>query len=164
MKAFSKTSVVLMISILFDAESDRQKHHAVGLSMSVTAMEALVRLKGSDLTKMFASHAARFLEPELARRADAENYFTNLYGARSLLLHGSSLEGDADKRREARLLAGAMLKAVQEWHDIRRRIQGQPEKPDALREALKVDKYKHGLLDGVLESPVRTLWGRTDAE
>jgi len=135
-------------------ESDRQDNPAIGLALSVAAMEALVCFKGSDIANTFAAHTARLLEPQLDYRAGAEKYFKRLYNARSRTLHGEILQQEAAVRRNGLQVAAALLKVIQDWHDTMRRIKGEPVRPCELEALLADEKFVDGPLDGVLDGRI----------
>jgi hypothetical protein len=140
-------------------QSDQQKHTAVGIALSVAAIEALVCRKSGDIANMFADNTASILEPDPTFRAAAVDFAKDLYDARSRVLHGDMLEHEATTRRQARVLAAAVLKAILERRDFQRRAGVESETPDALLDELRRGKWVPGQLTGVSASPVRQLWG-----
>lgn len=141
------------------AQADEQRHHAIGLSLSMAAIEALLCRKGSDLANMLAENAATFLEPTSRARADAVEFIKKLYDTRSRTLHGEKLEHEKTDRRHARMLAAAVLIAVLERREFQRKAGFDPETPDDLLSELRKAKFLPGQVPGVSLSPVRQLWG-----
>ena len=146
-------------------EADRQEHDAVGLALWMSVVEALIGKKGDGgITDMIANGAATILEPELALRGAAVAKIKQLYNARSMILHGSSVEGEARARWEAQLLASGLLIAMLE----RRKFLAaagydDPETPDKLQLEVQKLKFKPGQLTGVSDLYVRALW-RAEAD
>lgn len=140
-------------------QSDQQRHTAIGIALSVAAIESLVCRKGGDIANMFAENTALILEPDPSFRAAAVEFSKDLYDARSRVLHGDFLEHEAEMRRNARALAAAVLKAILERRSFQRRAGVESETPDELFNELRQGKWIPGQLTGVSESPVRALWG-----
>lgn len=140
-------------------QSDQQRHTAIGIALSVAAIESLVCRKAGDIANMFAENTAVILEPDPTFRAAAVEFVKDLYDARSRVLHGDLLEHEATMRRNARALAAAVLQAILERRAFQRRAGVQSETPDDLINELRRGKWVPGQLTGVSESPVRTLWG-----
>jgi hypothetical protein len=140
------------------AESDRQQHHGVALTLSVAAMEALVSRKGEAIASLLADAVATMLEPNPGKRTDAVEFAKSLYDARSQVLHGSAIEAEHDRRDEARLLASALLQAMLQRREMMRRLGSDPDTPEKLLEEIKGLKFSSGLPAGVTESPARKLW------
>ena len=72
--------------------SDDQSNGAIGLALSVAAIEALLGEKGGEISHRIADHIAALLEPKLARRQDCVKFFKDLYNKRSRVLHGEEIE------------------------------------------------------------------------
>jgi hypothetical protein len=146
-------------AIHLGVQSDRQRHNAIGLALSVAVVEALLCIKGENIATMFAENTASLLEPDPHFRSDAAAFLKHIYDARSKVLHGDTLEHDRELRTHARTIAGAVIQAVIERRDFLRRMDGKSETPDDLIKELRVGKWTPGQLTGVSESPVRRLWG-----
>lgn len=140
-------------------QSDQQCHTAIGIALSVAAIESLLCRDDGALTLTFAENTAALLEPDPRYRDAAETFAKKLYGARSKVLHGELLEHEAAQRRNARALAGAVLQAIMERQTFQRRAGVKSETPDDLINELRRGRWVPGQLTGVSESPVRTLWG-----
>jgi hypothetical protein len=140
-------------------QADQQRHTAIGLALSVAAIEALVCRKAADVANMFAENTAVILEPDPIYRDAAVDFAKDLYDSRSRVMHGDWLEHEATKRRNARVLAAAVLLAILERRDFQHRMGVESETPDALLNELKRGKWIPGQLTGVSESRVRQLWG-----
>jgi hypothetical protein len=139
-------------------EADRQEQHAIGLALSVGAMEALVGRKGEELAGLIADSVATMLEPEPQHRADAVEFAKKIYDARSQVLHGSTIEAESDRRDQARLLAAALLKAMVKRRNTLVRAGYDSETPDDLLKEIKRGKFSEGLPAGVTECSVTRLW------
>ena len=124
----------------------------------MAAIEALVCRKGPDLANQMAQNVAVLLEPDTQKRLDAEEFVKDLYDARSRTLHGEFLEHESAMRRQARILASAVLKAFVERREHFKKLGVEAEKPDDLLHELRGLKYSGGEVPGIEPSPVRTLW------
>jgi hypothetical protein len=77
-------------------DASREKFPASQLVKFVTAMErVLITGKRGDLTKTFCDRgSALFVYPEKEKRVEARKRFSQVYGARSQLVHGSTSPND----------------------------------------------------------------------
>lgn len=139
-------------------ESDRQSEDAIGLALSITALEALLGRdeKTNALTEVLGTNLAVLLEPDLRMRNNAIREVKRLYKARSETLHGASLETDSQTRQRARYLVAGALKAV--WEH--RTFETGKDRANDLFDMLRDRNREPGLPDGVLDSPVRCLWAK----
>jgi len=144
------------------AESDGQANHAVGLALSVAAMEALLgeRRTNDVLSARLATNVAVLLEPELSARGRAESFVKDIYDKRSRALHGEQIEGDKTIRDNARRMVAAVLLAVISRRDFMIRGGFDPETPDGLLRELRGAQYQGGPTVGVERAAynVRDLW------
>lgn len=102
------------ISLLALADSENAK--SLRLALSMTAVEALVCKGSSEVTRQLADHVCALLGPAKSDlRMKAWNATKQLYGKRSLALHGEDLASDESSGNQARLLAAGALKACLEW-------------------------------------------------
>ncbi|HUT62246.1 MAG TPA: hypothetical protein VNA25_30780 [Phycisphaerae bacterium] len=145
------------------AESDAQTNEAVGLALSVAAIEALLGEKGQNLTERLADNVAVLLEPDPKWRNDAAEFVKRIYDVRSRVLHGEQVEGEATVRAEARRLAAAVLIAVISRRDFMSRIGFGPEKPADLLRELRKGRFQAGETPGVDKAAlsVQELWRGT---
>ena len=143
-------------------ESHNQSENAVGLALSVAAIEALLCVKGENLAQMFGENLAALLEPDPEYRLHAERWSKRLYSLRSNVLHGTEMGCSAEDIREARVAAGVVLRALLERRAAVRRVGGEDEKPAPFLEELRSGKYISGQLTHVSELPLKHRW-RKDA-
>ncbi|HEV2295773.1 MAG TPA: hypothetical protein VGR35_18135 [Tepidisphaeraceae bacterium] len=94
------------------AEADNQRSDPIGLSLCVTAIDALLGRKGTEMAKTLADFVAGLLEPEVNFRRQAADWVADLYDKRSRVLHGDRLDASAELRRDARKLAASALFGV----------------------------------------------------
>ncbi len=143
-------------------ESDAQESDAIGLSLSVAAIDALIgENTPSGISTKLAVNAGVLLEPGLAYRQDAIKYVKKLYDSRSKALHGEIIDGEPEVRAEARHLASAVL-----WSLISRRTfmvkagyeQGKCKGLDGLLEDLQDGLFGPGQPMGVSETNACSLW------
>jgi hypothetical protein len=139
-------------------ESDNQPNNAVGLALSITAIEALLGEKGRDLTKALSENIAVLLEPDLAKRGKACDFVKKLYDIRSRVLHGERIETEGGARSDARHLSAAVLNGVISRRDFLHRAGYDPENPQELLKTLQDGLFEPGQPLGVEDSNVRTLW------
>jgi hypothetical protein len=139
-------------------QADAQAENAVGLALSVAAIEALLCRKGDDLANMFAENVAALLEPEPQYRAAAVRWAKKLYSLRSDVFHGSGLECSSSSILSARCLAAAVLSGMVQRREFVHRMGERDETPDDLLRELHDDKYTSGQLTGVDESPITHCW------
>jgi hypothetical protein len=141
------------------AESDNQPVDAIGLSLSMTAVEALLAQKGEDgLSEKLKRRISTLLEPELPKRSNAEEFVKTIYGLRSDALHGTKIDAESQARKNTRHLAAAALIAVLNRCDFLKRSGFEPETPDALLKELYDKTRESGQPMGVPELNVRNLW------
>jgi hypothetical protein len=139
--------------------SDTQVHSAIGIALSVGAIEALLGMKGENISAKLADYIAVLIEPDMALRGQAEKYVKKLYDVRSAVLHGRNLDGEAGTRSEARLLASGVLYAVWYIFDYMRRMKVPPINPDELMRQLRDGRWDGGLHEFGIDLPeVRSLW------
>jgi hypothetical protein len=139
-------------------ESDQQHHTGIALALSMSAIESLLCRQGSDIANQVAENSATLLEPEARRRADAVKFVKRLYDARSRTLHGELLEHELTLRRDARVLASAILVGILERRVYQAKAGVDSETPDALLGELRDSKYGDGEVPGVTPLPVRRMW------
>ncbi len=142
-------------------ESDAQSNSALGLALSVTAIEAMLGGSNVEIAEKLSGDVAALLEPEPRRRHQATKLVKKIYGLRSEALHGTDIESEPDVRGKARLLASAILRAMITRREYMRRLGGpgsKPETPDELLEELREGRFRPGQTVGVDEPTVRKLW------
>ena len=139
-------------------ESDVQPNDAVGLALSVAAIEALLGQKGKDITERLADNVAALLEPEPNKRYVATEFVKKLYDKRSRALHGEKIEGEKDARLKARQLAAGVLISMIARRDFLKGMELEPETPQKLFALLREKRFEPGQPMGVWESNVRKLW------
>ncbi len=139
-------------------EADRQTEDAIGLALAITALEAILgrQESGNSLTEALATNVAVLMEPDLIPRNDAIDFVKELYNKRSKALHGVNIDGDADARCRARLLAAGVLKAV--WEH--RTFETGTDRDKDFFKMLRDRNREKGLPEGVHDSPVRALWSK----
>ena len=140
------------------SEADTQAQNAIALALCVAAIEALLGEKGADVTSRLADHIAALLEPEPDERANAVDFFRDLYRIRCDVLHGRRIEGDIKARENARFLAAGVLSAIIARRVFLKRAGFQPEAPSDLFKELTRAKFQEGQAAGVGESNVRRIW------
>ena len=145
------------------AESDNQTIDAIGLALSITAVEALLAEGVTEISEKLSRNVATLLEPDLSRRSNAEEFTKKLYNLRSRALHGEKIEVEPQTQKSARHLAAAVLVAVLNRCDFLKRADYAPEKPEDLLKELRGISYTPGQLTGVPELNIRNLWaGKKD--
>jgi hypothetical protein len=104
-------------AIALMTEAEHARHSAVSLALWCAAVEALVCKKGGDvgISEALASNVATMLQPDPERRLDAMKRVKVLYGGRSDLVHGNTVEEQPALSRDARLLAAGVFRATMEW-------------------------------------------------
>lgn len=138
-------------------ESDNQPNNAVGLALSITAMEALLGEKVYGITKILSERVGALLEPDRSQRNNTTIFLKKLYGARSDALHGRSVEKNTEARTYARHVAAAVLSSVISRRDFRRRADYELETPQELLQDLD-RSFASGEATGIEEYNVRGLW------
>ncbi|HNY80314.1 MAG: HEPN domain-containing protein [Sedimentisphaerales bacterium] len=145
-------------------ESDTKSNDALGLALSVTAMEALLCSGSESIVKSLSENIASLLEPDLGRRFGAEEFVKDVYNARSKALHGKELKKDEPKREQARLLAAGILRAMIRRCDFMRKAGYKCETLEGFLKELRKGKYQAGQTVGVDDEPnVRKLWAASRA-
>ncbi|MFH1717582.1 MAG: hypothetical protein ABIF19_09550 [Planctomycetota bacterium] len=138
--------------------SDAQSNGAVGLALSVTAIEALLGQKGGDISHRLADNVAALLEPELPRRQRATEFAKGLYDKRSRVLHGEVIEDGDGVRLKGRQLAAEVLHSMITYRDFLKAGGFDPQTPQEFLKALHETRFEPGQPAGLLESNVRELW------
>jgi len=139
-------------------ESDNQPNDAVGLALSITAIDALLGEKGQEATEKLARNVATLLEPDTNQRYNAEEFVKDLYNDRSDSLHGRAVEKETEVRTNARQLAVAVLSAVISRRDFLYRSGYKPETPQELLQDLRKMSYQPGQPLGIEQYNVCELW------
>ena len=139
-------------------EADAQSSDAIGLSLAVAAIEALLGEHTQELTEKLATNVAVLLEPDLTKRRTAVDFVKKLYGDRSKALHGERLDGEPQTRAKSRHLAAAVLDQVVSRRRFRRNAGFEEETPDELLKDLRDQQYSPGH-QGLEETNARVLWG-----
>ncbi|HPC96464.1 MAG TPA: HEPN domain-containing protein [Sedimentisphaerales bacterium] len=139
-------------------EADAQSNDALGLALSVSAMEALLGKDKTEISEKLSTDVAVLLEPESERRHAAKKFIKDLYDGRSDALHGKELQKDEHVREQARLLAGGILRAMVTRREFRRKLGYEPEDPEDLLKELRGLCFRPGQTVGVNEPNVRKLW------
>jgi hypothetical protein len=143
-------------------QSDNQPSDAVGLALSITAVEALLGEKSQELATKLADNVAVLLEPDLKQRHSATEFAKDLYNIRSRALHGEQVEAESGVRVHARHLAAAVLSGVVSRRDFLRRSGYEPESPQKLLQDLRKGRFEEGQQAvGAEEYNIRELWGNT---
>ncbi len=138
-------------------ESDNQPNNAVGLALSISAIEALLGEKGDSIAKTLAERVGALLEPDQSQRHNTLQFVKRLYGVRSDALHGRKVATEIAGRFDARHLAAAALSAVISRRDFLFRSGYGKETPERLLKDL--DKsFATGQHTGVEEYNIRDLW------
>ncbi len=139
-------------------ESDAQPNNAVGLALSVAAIEALLGQKGrGDIGEKLAENVAVLLEPEPTKRIKAIKFVKDLYNFRSRALHGEKIEAESHVRRNARHLAAAVLDSMFLVSRMSRSKLA-PENPDDLLKSFRDMRFEPGQPLGIDKSNIRKLW------
>jgi hypothetical protein len=140
------------------AESDTQTNDAIGLALSVAAIEALLGQKGEGLTEKLSNDLAVLLEPNLEMRTKAKKFFKDLYEHRSAALHGRDLENKSENRNNGRRIAAAVLFSVVSRQDFLQRGDFEPDTPEELLRDLRNCHWSAGQPMGIPELAVVRLW------
>lgn len=140
------------------AESDNQIMDAIGLALSMAAIEALLGQKEDGLSGKLGIRISTLLEPESSKRNNVEIFFKSLYSLRSDALHGTKIDAELQARKNTRHLAAAALIAVLNRRDFLKRGGFEPETPDALLKELYDKTREPGQFMGVPELNIRSLW------
>lgn len=140
------------------SQADLQVDDAIGLSLSMAAIEALLGEKGPEIAKTLADRIAALLEPDLRKRANAVKLVKKLYNSRSRALHGEMIDGEALAREDTRLLAAGVLAVMVMYDVFRQRMGEDAAPPNTFFSDLDEAKFDSGLLAGISELQVRRLW------
>jgi hypothetical protein len=140
------------------AESDMQTNDAVGLALSVAAIEALLGERGESVTEKLSGNLAVLLEPNLETRTKAKNFFKDMYDRRSAALHGRELDNMSEHRDSGRRVAAGVLYSVISRQDFLERGDFEPDTPEELLRDLRNCHWSAGQPMGVPELPVARLW------
>lgn len=109
----------------FMAESDGQTQPAVKLALSFAAIEAMVCRKREGIVDELSRSVATLLQHDSRQRLKAIRAVKALYNTRSKILHGEQTEAEGEEEQEVRLLSGGVFRAVLEWEDFSRRLEGE---------------------------------------
>lgn len=139
-------------------ESDAHSNDAIGVALSVTAIEALLGRGGNGIAEKLSMDVAVLLEPDLSKRNKATEFVKQMYTLRSNTLHGKSIESKERVRDKARLLAAGVLRALVTRRDFMVRAGYTPEAPQDLLKELREVRFQPGQPMGVDEPKVRKLW------
>ena len=145
-------------AVLLLIESDTQRNDAIGLALSMSAIEALLGEKRSDISERLSTNVAVLLEPDLEKRQAATEFVKDMYDKRSRALHGEQLDGESSYRLKARHLASAILCAIISGLNLLRRSGCKPQNPDGLLQNLRKSRFTKGQPFGVEEFNVREYW------
>lgn len=150
-------------AVILNTESAQMPHDGLALAVCMSAIEALLGKKGTDISRTMAEHIATLLEPDSRERPNAVRFVKKLYDERSRILHGEKVFGERALRDQARILFTAVLKAIVERSNFLRRVGVDMETPDGLFAELSDSKFGAGQLAGVSDSVGRRLWRPTPA-
>jgi hypothetical protein len=145
-------------AVLLLIESHTQRNDAIGLALSVSAIEALLGEKGSDISEKLSTNVAVLLEPDLEKRHAATKFVKEIYDMRSRALHGEQVDGEASFRLQALHLASAILLAVISRRNFLKRSGLDAENPQGLLRGLRESRFGKGQPVGVDEYNVREYW------
>jgi len=145
-------------------ESDNQPNDAIGLALSIDAIDALLGEKGKETTLRLADNVATLLEPDLKQRSNAAQFVTHLYDARSDALHGRAVETESETRIYARHLAAATLSGAIDLMNSLRSLGDESKTRQELLQKLRERRFQAGQPLGVKEYNVRTLWRNRKTE
>ena len=142
-------------------ESDAQDSDAIGLSLSVAAIDALLGENTIEMATKLAINTAVLLEPKLESRQLAVEYVKDLYKSRSKALHGEIIDREPEVRAEARHLASAVLDKLVGRRDFMVKAGYQRDKCEKLAgllEELLEGRFRPGQPMGVSETNACSLW------
>jgi len=140
-------------------QSGEQELDALSLTLSVSAMEALVCAKDTkNIAETFAKNIASLLESDLSSREAAVRYLKKLYNARSRTIHGELLSHEIEMGVDSRVIANAVICAVTQRRELCRKCGYPFESANEFLAELKSQRGRKNLLDGVEESVVCSLW------
>ncbi len=140
------------------AESDTQSSNAIGLALSVAAIEALLSEKGAEIAEKLSVNVATLLEPDLSKRNNAIDFIKEIYNLRSRALHGNLIKQEDQVRLKARHLAAGVLSGIISRRDFLARLGYSPETPTHFLKDLRSTRYAPGQPMGIDESNVCKLW------
>jgi hypothetical protein len=140
------------------AEADTQTNDAIGLALSVAAIEALLGERGESLTEKLSGDLAVLLEPNLETRTKAKEFFKDMYDRRSAALHGRELDNMREHRHSGRRVAAAVLYSVISRQDFLQRGGFEPDTPQELLRDLRNCHWSAGQPMGIPELPIARLW------
>ncbi len=140
------------------AESDTQSSNAIGLALSVAAIEALLSEKGAEIAEKLSVNVATLLEPDLSKRNNAADFIKEIYNLRSRALHGNLIKQEDQIRLKARHLAAGVLSGIISRRDFLARSGYSPETPTDFLKDLRSTRYAPGQPMGIDESNVSKLW------
>lgn len=140
-------------AILLMTEAKHARHSAVSLALWCAAVEALVVQGKSEIGDTLASNVATLLQPTPDLRLEAIQRVKRLYGRRSDLIHGTSVDEQPALAEQAGRLAAGALAAVMQWmrHHDRIDAEALPEQQffEAMRKAFTGGKSIEGVSPGL---------------
>ena len=139
-------------------ESDAHSNDAIGLALSITAIEALLGQERMEIAEKISVDVAALLEPDLNWRSKAAKFVKGMYNQRSDALHGRKIEGERYFRIAARHLTAGVLRGIISRRDFMQRGGFDLETPQDLLKDLREGRFKPGQPMGVDESNVRKWW------
>lgn len=151
-----RNAVILLL------ESDSQSNDAIGLALSMTAIEALLGEEGTEITVKLAENVAALLEPDRNQRQSAREFVKKSYNTRSRALHGEEVETEGEARISSRHLAAAVLSGVIFRRDFLSRLGYEAETPRDLLEDLH-KSFASGQPVGIVEYNICSLWRKKEA-
>ena len=125
-------------------ESDSQQNHAIGIALSVAAIEALLGEKGAEISERVSTNVSVLLESDTKYRSQAVKFIKFIYNERSRILHGEMVENTSNIRLKARHLASAILFSIVSHIDTTTRMQASPETPRELLQQLYDARFTQG--------------------
>ena len=139
-------------------EADHQHRDAIALPLLCAAMEALVARGSQGVTETLAEAGATLLEPDAPARVHAVKFIKGLYGARSRVIHGDTLEVEPRSRNHARTLCAHLLQAVVDWRDFQQRCNGNTDADTFLDELQQARLTGKSLITARESLIIRRLW------
>jgi|SRR5665213_1063914 len=110
-------------AMLLLVEADRQKHPAVALSLCFSAMEAMLGEGDGKIVGPLSEYIATLLRADRLERPDEIKRVKSLYGVRSKVLHGVSLDHEAEALTKTRNLSHEVLGAVVTRRELDRKLE-----------------------------------------
>jgi hypothetical protein len=139
--------------------ADCQSSDAIGLSLSITAIETLLAKDNNSIAHSVAECFANLFEPDLKERYKAFAFAKKLYNQRSRVLHGEDIDLSGAERSQARLCAAAAMIAILERQRfVGRTCRKKKEKPEDFFKELEAHRYMEGPFVGVPVPPISHLW------